>query len=682
MTKKCLVADNNQLYLEFFSDVMSSFGYEVVKAMDGLEALDLARENDFDLFVLDFVMPKIDGVRLSKYLKAMRKYKKVPVILVTAAALESVRWDDRENFADIFVAKGPFEKMKEIFNEMMPNIETLVVEQGRKILGLENIYPRQIVKELLKAGLNHSAIFQNLVEGVVELDEHCKIIFANSSFCKILGQSEDEVIGNDIAGVLDFYNRPELKESMEKVVTSGKLKRESIVCSVSDKVIHFSFYNIFDYSAGFAGSFIILQDISGIKKKIEEIGALFNITQAFLSNLPYKNVLEYVTHEMRRLIKATNVTLLLSCDGIFKGETINTVDRKLDTAGKKKIGFWVDKINEWKKDGLINLKSVSKMNKVKFENLPILWFPLAFQDKYIGTLLGFKAENQEFEDEEMRFFEAIGNQIAVYVSNIEFFCKAQGSEEEVGKIKQEVELLAKTQSENIFNQNIYLRWEERNKRKIIHELTEDMARLLTTFEGCIKLLEEEGTEAAEKNKKAIMENMLNTFGKIAFLKEDLSLLNKMGSGSESEMRVFSMDILMRKLTESTKGSEIVFAENIPSFQRLGDFEKLVFGIRMLLNEIKRKDGNNISVGFDTCNENINMIISFRLKYNETEDLFSTLLSEQWEEYNDCFYYFFWHLKLSMSVFNGKVSFKAANDQLFITLGFPAYNKKGESHEKV
>lgn len=691
MIKKCLIADNNQLYLEFFSDAISSFGYEVVKAVDGLEALDRARETEFDLFVLDYVMPKIDGVRLSKYLKAMRKYKNVPVILVTAAALESVKWGEGENLADIFVAKGPFEKMKEIFNELIPDIERLAAEEGKKVFGLENIYPRQIVKELLRTELNHSAIFQNLVEGVVELDEQGKIIFANGSFCKMLGQAEDDVIGRNVNGVLNFNGQPELNDCFKKITAAGKLKKEAIVCGIKDKAVHFSFYNIFNADRVFAGSFIILQDITGIKKKIEEIAALFNITQAFLSNLPYKNVLEYVTHEMRRLIKGANVTLLLSCDGVFKGEMISALDRKLDTTGKKKIGFWVEKINEWKKDGLINLTSVSKLNKVRFDNLPILWLPLAFQNKYLGTLLGFKTENQEFNDEETRFFEAIGNQIAVYISNIEFFNRALGSEEEVGKIKKDVEILARTQSEDIFNQNAYLKWEERNKKRIIQEITEDMARSLTTFEGCMQLLENEGARKAEKNKKAVMGSMQSAFNKVASLKEDLSLLNKTGAGSESELRLFSMNMLIKKVAEGLKSNQTVFSEDAPAFQRLGDFEKLAFGIRMLLNEINKKEGTSIKVGFETCNETINMIISFQFNNNirnygeqnaDTDELFSALISDKWEDLNDGLYYYFWQLKSLMGIFNGNISFKGESGDLRILLVFPAHNIKGEGHEKV
>ncbi len=110
MVKKCLIADNNQFYLEFFSDLITTYGYEVKKAYDGLEALEKLRNEKYDLFIFDYVMPKIDGFRLAKYVKLIPNYKKKPVILITAAALKSISWEDDEIFADINCGKGAFKQ--------------------------------------------------------------------------------------------------------------------------------------------------------------------------------------------------------------------------------------------------------------------------------------------------------------------------------------------------------------------------------------------------------------------------------------------------------------------------------------------------------------------------------------------------------------------------------------------
>ena len=62
--KKALVVDNDRFYVELLAELLAQGGYEVLKAYDGLEALELAERERPDLIFLDIVMPKVDGDRV------------------------------------------------------------------------------------------------------------------------------------------------------------------------------------------------------------------------------------------------------------------------------------------------------------------------------------------------------------------------------------------------------------------------------------------------------------------------------------------------------------------------------------------------------------------------------------------------------------------------------------------
>ncbi|MCP3103456.1 response regulator [Myxococcus sp. K15C18031901] len=79
-----LVADDEPAVLEVLSQVVEDLGHEVVKARDGAEALELARERRPQLVVTDHMMPRLSGVELCRRLKRDATLGDVPVILLSA----------------------------------------------------------------------------------------------------------------------------------------------------------------------------------------------------------------------------------------------------------------------------------------------------------------------------------------------------------------------------------------------------------------------------------------------------------------------------------------------------------------------------------------------------------------------------------------------------------------------
>ena len=86
--KTILVVDNNRVIVEMIADYLSGAGYRVEKAFDGMEALEKSRRIHPDAVILDLIMPKIDGMRVCRYLKEDEATARIPVIILSGTAAE------------------------------------------------------------------------------------------------------------------------------------------------------------------------------------------------------------------------------------------------------------------------------------------------------------------------------------------------------------------------------------------------------------------------------------------------------------------------------------------------------------------------------------------------------------------------------------------------------------------
>lgn len=81
MRKKILVIEDEKNIAELERDYLEANGYEVEIALDGKNGLDRALESDFDLVILDVMLPGIDGFEVCRQI---RKSKECPVLMVSA----------------------------------------------------------------------------------------------------------------------------------------------------------------------------------------------------------------------------------------------------------------------------------------------------------------------------------------------------------------------------------------------------------------------------------------------------------------------------------------------------------------------------------------------------------------------------------------------------------------------
>ncbi len=83
---KILIADDEQECIDFVREALADTPYEVLAAMDGEEALKVAREQNPQVIILDVQMPKLNGFEVFSKLRADEKLSGVPVIMLTGIA--------------------------------------------------------------------------------------------------------------------------------------------------------------------------------------------------------------------------------------------------------------------------------------------------------------------------------------------------------------------------------------------------------------------------------------------------------------------------------------------------------------------------------------------------------------------------------------------------------------------
>ena len=120
--KRLLLVDDETELVELIKFRLEASGYEVLTAIDGQQALEVARREKPDLVILDVMLPKMDGYKVCGLLKKDSRYAHIPIMMFTAKAMDADIKLGREVSADAYLTK-PFEpkvlleKIKELLKE-------------------------------------------------------------------------------------------------------------------------------------------------------------------------------------------------------------------------------------------------------------------------------------------------------------------------------------------------------------------------------------------------------------------------------------------------------------------------------------------------------------------------------------------------------------------------------------
>ena len=127
---KILIVDDEEMIRGVLREYVEFEGDEAFEAGDGMEAVKMCKENDFDLILMDIMMPKLDGFSA---VKEIRKFKDVPVIMLSARGEEYDKLFAFEIGADDYVTK-PFSP-----KEVMARIHAVAKRKKGTVSGNETL---------------------------------------------------------------------------------------------------------------------------------------------------------------------------------------------------------------------------------------------------------------------------------------------------------------------------------------------------------------------------------------------------------------------------------------------------------------------------------------------------------------------------------------------------------------
>ncbi len=106
--KRIMTIDDSPSRRQMVALTLESAGYEVVEARDGRDALGKADGREYHLFLTDLNMPGMDGIELTRKLRAIPAYKFVPIVLLTTESQPEKKMQGKAAGATGWIVK-PFQ---------------------------------------------------------------------------------------------------------------------------------------------------------------------------------------------------------------------------------------------------------------------------------------------------------------------------------------------------------------------------------------------------------------------------------------------------------------------------------------------------------------------------------------------------------------------------------------------
>jgi two-component system cell cycle response regulator DivK len=86
--RRVLIVEDNDMNIKLFRDLLQAHGYETLQTKEGLDALSLARQHKPDLILMDIQLPEVSGLEVTRWLKQDAELQHIPVIAITAFAMQ------------------------------------------------------------------------------------------------------------------------------------------------------------------------------------------------------------------------------------------------------------------------------------------------------------------------------------------------------------------------------------------------------------------------------------------------------------------------------------------------------------------------------------------------------------------------------------------------------------------
>ncbi len=501
MAKEILIVDNDELVLEGIGDALGEAGFRISKARNGLEALEQARVRPPDLIVTDLIMPVMDGRQLCRHLQQDSQLRHVPVVVVTATMAEGLASlkDLQEMGAKAYIAKRRMDVMVQDIFEIFERLEREGVEEGPPVVvGLQEVRPRVIARELLSIKRHLDTLLATLGEAVIEFNETHQVVYVNPAGVRLLGRSETELVGVPIASI---FGGP-IPAVVQRMEMSGG--REEYEFQYGGRVLKVTMTALTEDDRP-AGGVMILQDISHVHQRLQELRVLNQVTAAFTSTLDFPVLLRLVMEQVKDLMKVEAGSLLLREEtgeltfAVVLGEKRELL-QGLRIAAEEGIAGWVASTGE-----ALVLPDVRKhplfSSRVdaltRFETRSMLCVPVKTEEKVLGVIqLINRTDQTPFGEGDLALLSAIANHAATALENARLH-------------------------DQLLQTNQQLLEANTHKSKFLSQLSQEVRTPLTGILGYAELLQDKRVGPLSARQQQYLQNIYGSAQHILKLANDL-----------------------------------------------------------------------------------------------------------------------------------------------------------------
>jgi len=208
-----LIVDDRPQNIELLEAYLIPYGYEIVKAVNGAEALETLSANKIDLILLDVTMPGMDGFEVTRRVRSEDKNRLLPIIMITALREREDRVKGIEAGCDDFLSK-PVDKI-----ELLARVQSLLKVKTYNDLASNYRKELEVTQKSAEEALEYAESMINTVrEPLIVLDQDLRVVTASRSFYETFKVKPDETVGRLIYDLgnkqWDIHNLRELLETI------------------------------------------------------------------------------------------------------------------------------------------------------------------------------------------------------------------------------------------------------------------------------------------------------------------------------------------------------------------------------------------------------------------------------------------------------------------------------------